>query len=86
MRVSLPYGTRSLRCSDNVVSVIIDALLKANQDGQDIVTLSLGGADGWTASASAVVASRIAKGGKIVTIAAGNDVCLLSSSLLVHCS
>lgn len=67
---------------DNAVSVIIDALLRANQDGQDIVTLSLGGADGWTASASSVVASRIARNGKIVTIAAGNDVRLLPSSLL----
>ena len=54
--------------------VIIDSLLKGVADGQDILTLSLGGADGWTASASAVVASRIARNGKIVTIAAGNDV------------
>ena len=55
-------------------TVIIDALLQGVKDGQDILTLSLGGADGWTSGAGAVVASRIAKTGKIVTIAAGNDV------------
>ncbi|RDB16703.1 Minor extracellular protease vpr [Hypsizygus marmoreus] len=53
--------------------VIVDALLLGVKDGQDILTLSLGGADGWTESSSAVVASRIAATGKIVTIAAGND-------------
>ncbi|KAK0476848.1 subtilisin-like protease [Armillaria novae-zelandiae] len=53
--------------------VIIDALIMGYTDGQDILTLSLGGAAGWTESASSVVASRIAATGKIVTIAAGND-------------
>ncbi|PBK73462.1 pyrolysin [Armillaria solidipes] len=53
--------------------VIIDALIMGYKDGQDILTLSLGGAAGWTESASSVVASRIAATGKIVTIAAGND-------------
>ena len=56
-------------------AVIIDALLRGYKDGNDILTLSLGGADGWTESSSAVVASRIAGLGKVVTIAAGNDVC-----------
>ncbi len=54
--------------------MIIDALIMGYKDGQDILTLSLGGAAGWTESASSVVASRIAATGKIVTIAAGNDV------------
>ncbi|PFH53699.1 hypothetical protein AMATHDRAFT_187018 [Amanita thiersii Skay4041] len=53
--------------------ILVDALLRGVQDGQDILTLSLGGADGWTESSSAVVASRIAATGKVVTIAAGND-------------
>lgn len=39
----------------------------------DVLTLSLGDTRGWTESAPAVVASRIAKSGKIVTIAAGNN-------------
>lgn len=56
------------------VVVIIAALLLGVEDGQDIMSLSLGGADGWTESSSAVVASRIAATGKIITIAAGNDV------------
>ena len=54
--------------------VIIEALLLGLKDGNDILTLSLGGPDGWTESSSAVVASRIAGLGKVVTIAAGNDV------------
>lgn len=39
----------------------------------DILTLSLGGSDGWTESSSSVVASRLAARGKVITIAAGND-------------
>ncbi|KXN90796.1 Minor extracellular protease vpr [Leucoagaricus sp. SymC.cos] len=53
--------------------VLVDALLMGFRDGQDILTLSLGGADGWTESISAVVASRLVELGKVVTIAAGND-------------
>ncbi|KAF9028989.1 subtilisin-like protease [Hymenopellis radicata] len=53
--------------------VLVDALIRGFQDDVDILTLSLGGADGWTESSSSVVASAIARTGKIVTIAAGND-------------
>ncbi|CAE7226894.1 unnamed protein product [Rhizoctonia solani] len=53
--------------------ILIDSLLRAYQDGNDIITLSLGGPDGWTEVVSGVVASRIADQGKVVTIAAGND-------------
>lgn len=53
--------------------VIVEALLMGVKDSQNILTLSLGGADGWTESTSSVVASRIASKGIIVTIAAGND-------------
>lgn len=52
----------------------MDALLRGFKDGQDILTLSLGGPDGWTESSSSIIASRIAALGKIITIAAGNDV------------
>lgn len=52
----------------------MDALLRGVKDGQDILTLSIGGPDGWTEGTAAVVASRIASQGKIVTIAAGNEV------------
>jgi hypothetical protein len=54
------------------VSVIVDALLRGVQDGQDILTMSLGGADGWTEGTASVVSSRISDTGKIVTIAAGS--------------
>lgn len=37
------------------------------------ISLSLGGADGWTESAASVVASRIVRKGRVITIAAGND-------------
>ncbi|CAA7260654.1 unnamed protein product [Cyclocybe aegerita] len=53
--------------------VLVDALLRGHADGNDILTLSLGEANGWAQSASAVVSNRIAATGKIVTIAAGND-------------
>lgn len=38
----------------------------------DVLTLSLGGVDGWTEGSASVVASRIAAQGRVVTIAAGN--------------
>lgn len=53
--------------------VVVEALLQGVKDGMDILTLSLGTADGWADGSAAVVADRIAKSGKIVTIAAGND-------------
>lgn len=64
------------KCSINLnfTIVIVEALIQGYKDGMDILTLSLGGADGWAASSSAVVSSRMANLGKIVTIAAGNDV------------
>lgn len=56
------------------MAVIIEALLYGFEHNQDILTLSLGGVDGWTEGAASVVASRIADTGKIITIAAGNAV------------
>ncbi|KAG6919367.1 hypothetical protein DXG01_006916 [Tephrocybe rancida] len=53
--------------------VIIEALLLGAKEGQNILSLSLGGTDGWTESSSSVVASRVAATGIIVTISAGND-------------
>ncbi|CAE6497433.1 unnamed protein product [Rhizoctonia solani] len=53
--------------------ILIDSLLRAYNDGNDVITLSLGGPDGWTEAVSGVVASRIADKGRVVTIAAGND-------------
>ncbi|CAE7144667.1 unnamed protein product [Rhizoctonia solani] len=53
--------------------IIIESLIRAWRDGNHVITLSLGGPDGWTESVSGVVASRIADKGRIVTIAAGNE-------------
>jgi hypothetical protein len=58
----------------------VEALLRGVSDGQDILTMSLGGADGWTESTTSVLSSRISANGKIVTIAAGNDVSLAAIS------
>ncbi|KAK7053257.1 hypothetical protein VNI00_003883 [Paramarasmius palmivorus] len=54
-------------------SVIVEALLRAVDDEQDILTMSIGQPDGWTEGTTSVVASRIAASGKVVTVAAGND-------------
>lgn len=48
-------------------------MLRGVSDGQNILTLSLGGPDGWTESTTSVLSSRIAQSGKVVTIAAGNE-------------
>ena len=45
--------------------------MRGVKEGQDILTMSLGGADGWTESTSSVLSSRISATGKILTIAAG---------------
>ncbi len=53
--------------------MIIAGLLRGVDDNVDILTLSLGGVDGWTENSAAVVASRIVDSGKVITISAGND-------------
>ncbi|KIY47274.1 pyrolysin [Fistulina hepatica ATCC 64428] len=53
--------------------IIIEALLTGFNDGLDIMSLSLGGVEGWSEGAASVVASRIAETGVILTISAGND-------------
>ncbi|KAG5633139.1 hypothetical protein DXG03_008238, partial [Asterophora parasitica] len=64
---------RVFGCTGSVTDdVIIEALLRGVKEGQDILTLSLGGSDGWTESSSSVVASKIAASGTIVTIAASS--------------
>lgn len=51
--------------------VIVAGMVRAFNDSMDVLTLSLGGPSGWSESTSAVVASRIAASGRVVTIAAG---------------
>lgn len=68
----IPVSSTSSRGSasaEREIPVIIDALLRGYKDDVDILTLSLGEADGFSESAVAVAASRIAKTGKVITIA-----------------
>lgn len=53
--------------------VLIEAFLMAYEADADIITCSVGGDGGWSSDAWAVVASRIAEQGIIITIAGGND-------------
>ena len=73
LRVSIALCSPLLELSV-VILVLIEAFLRAYEEGNDIITVSIGGADGWSSSSTAVVASRIASAGRIVTLAAGNDV------------
>jgi Subtilase family len=52
---------------------IIDGLARAFTDGAQVLSLSLGGPNGWSEEPSAVVVQRIAAQGGFVSIAAGND-------------
>lgn len=54
-------------------SIIVDTLILAYKDGNDVITLLLGSSDGWTEGSSSIVASRIADRSRVVTIAAGNS-------------
>ncbi|KAI0045501.1 subtilisin-like protease [Auriscalpium vulgare] len=68
------YAYRIFGCEGYVGDdIIVAALLRGYSDKLDVLTLSLGAASGWTEATGAVVASRIAATGTVVTIAAGND-------------
>jgi subtilisin family serine protease len=54
-------------------AIIIAAFLRADKDGNDVISMSAGGSEGWGQSASSLVASRIAGNGKIVVLSAGNN-------------
>ncbi|KXN90803.1 Minor extracellular protease vpr [Leucoagaricus sp. SymC.cos] len=63
------FGCTGLSSDD----ILVEAMLMGFEDGQDILNLSLGVANGWTESSSAVVASRLVELGKVVAIGASND-------------
>lgn len=54
------------------LSTMIDAWLRAYDDGMDVITTSLSGNSGWSDNAIGVITSRIAKAGVIMTFSAGN--------------
>ncbi|KAL0072270.1 hypothetical protein AAF712_000032, partial [Marasmius tenuissimus] len=53
--------------------IILAGMLRAVEDGNDILSMSLGGVGGWSSSTLDVVASRIVESGKLVVVAAGNQ-------------
>ncbi|KAM5354988.1 hypothetical protein ACJ41O_001634 [Fusarium nematophilum] len=53
-------------------ATIIDAFLRAYEDGVDIITCSIGFRNGWSTNAWAVVASRLVDEGLVVTVSNGN--------------
>ncbi|KAK5628003.1 hypothetical protein RRF57_003718 [Xylaria bambusicola] len=53
--------------------VLIEAYLRAFEDGSNIITASIGGPSGWSEDPWAVVVSRIVEAGVPCTVSAGND-------------
>ncbi|KAI1275078.1 peptidase S8/S53 domain-containing protein [Xylaria sp. FL0933] len=65
---------RVFGCSGSAANdVLIDAYLKAFEDGSNIITASIGGSSGWSEDPWAVVVSRIVDAGVPCTVSAGND-------------
>jgi subtilisin family serine protease len=54
-------------------ATLIESFLAAYEDGVDIITASIGGANGFAHNAWAEVASRLVDEGVVVTISAGNS-------------
>ncbi|KAG8946884.1 hypothetical protein FRC04_011311 [Tulasnella sp. 424] len=53
--------------------IVVQAMMRAYKDGNDIINLSLTDRSGWSESVLSVIADRIARKGKIVTAAHGNN-------------
>ncbi|KAI1202470.1 peptidase S8/S53 domain-containing protein [Nemania serpens] len=65
---------RVFGCSGSASNdVLIQAYLKAFEDGSNIITASIGGSSGWSEDPWAVVVSRIVAAGVPCTVSAGND-------------
>jgi subtilisin family serine protease len=82
------HAYRIFGCDGSVPDdIIIDALLRAFNDGMDVMNLSLGGAQGWTESPSADVASKLAARGKLIMIAGSSTYfCNIFTFLTLVCS
>ncbi|TIA87008.1 hypothetical protein E3P99_03449 [Wallemia hederae] len=52
--------------------ILAMGLIRAYEDGADIINVSAGGPDGWTTSLPSVIASRIVEKGRHVVTSAGN--------------
>jgi len=68
------YQYRVFGCNGATTDdIVIQAMMRAYQDDVDVLNLSLGELSGWTNGALAVVASRLARKGVVVTVSAGNQ-------------
>ncbi|RWA05934.1 hypothetical protein EKO27_g9166 [Xylaria grammica] len=64
---------RVFGCSGSAANdVLIEAYLRAFEDGSNIITASIGGSSGWSEDPWAVVVSRIVEAGVPCTVSAGN--------------
>lgn len=52
--------------------ILAMGMIRAYEDGADIINISAGGPDGWTTSLPSVIASRIVQKGRHVVTSAGN--------------
>lgn len=52
---------------------IVAAMIRAANDGANVISMSLGGAAGWSEDIQSVVAQRIVETGIPVSISQGND-------------
>ncbi|KAK7974455.1 hypothetical protein PG989_016303 [Apiospora arundinis] len=53
-------------------ATLIDAFLRAEKDGMDVITASFSSSAGWDDAAWPVIVSRVIEAGVIVTVSAGN--------------
>lgn len=53
--------------------IIMEAMIRAYEDGADIISMSLGGASGWTQDPESILASRLVDMGVVMSLANGND-------------
>ncbi|KLU86996.1 hypothetical protein MAPG_06002 [Magnaporthiopsis poae ATCC 64411] len=71
---AIGHGTHVMSAVPGTDSAtIIDAWLRAFDDGADVITTSIGSPVGWRDNALAVVASRIVRQGVVMTMSAGNN-------------
>lgn len=67
------YSYRVFGCNGQTSDdLVIQGMIRAYQDGMDIINLSLGELSGWTEGTLSVVASRLSDRGLIVVASAGN--------------
>lgn len=53
--------------------ILMKAMEQAYEDGADVLSISVGAPAGWSQSPTGLIASQIAKRGRVISVAAGND-------------